>query len=322
MALDRSLRSSFDGVAERYDEARPGYPDALYEDVLSLSGLPAGGQILEIGCGPGTATIPFARRGYAMVCLELGANLAERARLRCRPFPDVEIRHTSFEDWPLESAAFDLVASASAFHWIPPDIGYAKAAAALRDGGSIALFWNRYPGFPAPVREALHAIYREEAPQLVATGRPSNVEEIVRRTLDEIDASNAFGTIVVRRYPWVQTYTAEGYVRLLQTYSDHIALPDDVRRRLTDRVRAFVEASGGTVERPYLSVLYWPSRDGDGVRSFLREGGRDGEDRAAARRGAERTDPAVRVRRSSLRPPPRARVRRPSSRAHVPRRSP
>jgi SAM-dependent methyltransferase len=140
MAFDRSARTVFDGAARFYDEARPGYPEQLIEDVIGLSGIPPDGRILEVGCGPGKATLPFARRGYAMLCVELGADLAALAREHCRPYPRVEIQQVSFEDWPLHERSFDLLISAQAWHWIPPQIGYAKAAAALKRTGSLALF--------------------------------------------------------------------------------------------------------------------------------------------------------------------------------------
>jgi ubiquinone/menaquinone biosynthesis C-methylase UbiE len=60
-ARDR-LRTIFDEAVSLYDEVRPGYPEDLFDDVISLSGIPAGGRILEIGCGTGQATVPVAKR--------------------------------------------------------------------------------------------------------------------------------------------------------------------------------------------------------------------------------------------------------------------
>jgi ubiquinone/menaquinone biosynthesis C-methylase UbiE len=73
------LRSTFDRAALLYDKVRPGYPEELSEDLLSLSGIPAGGRVLEVGCGTGQATLPLARHGYGMLCVELGENLAALA---------------------------------------------------------------------------------------------------------------------------------------------------------------------------------------------------------------------------------------------------
>jgi 16S rRNA A1518/A1519 N6-dimethyltransferase RsmA/KsgA/DIM1 with predicted DNA glycosylase/AP lyase activity len=91
MPIDRELKTTFDDVADIYDEVRPEYPEQLIEDVIVLSGIPAKGSILEIGCGSGKATLPFAWRKYTMLCLELGPRLSQLAIKHCRPYPDIEI---------------------------------------------------------------------------------------------------------------------------------------------------------------------------------------------------------------------------------------
>src|SRR3712207_1488740 len=86
------LRATFDQVAPLYDETRPTYPEALFDDVVSLSGVPPVGRILEVGCGPGRATVPLARRGFHILCIELGENLAAAARRKVAAYPHVEVR--------------------------------------------------------------------------------------------------------------------------------------------------------------------------------------------------------------------------------------
>ena len=49
MIWDREQKRLFDQVALDYEQARPGYPEALIRDVVSLSGVAARGAILEIG---------------------------------------------------------------------------------------------------------------------------------------------------------------------------------------------------------------------------------------------------------------------------------
>lgn len=257
MAFDRSLRTTFDAVAELYDEARPGYPQQLIEDVISLSGIPDDGRILEVGCGTGKATVPFARRGYAMLCLELGGDLARVAGKNCRPYPRVEIDHTSFEDWPLQREAFDLVISAQAFHWIPPDIGYAKVAGALKDSGAMALFWNQYPEPEGAFFRALAEVYADKAPQLVDPAKRIPHETLVEKREAEIRASGAFGEVLVKRYPWSERYSADEYVKLLNTYSDHRSLPEATRQQLFAAVHELIDRFGGVVEKPYVAVLYF-----------------------------------------------------------------
>src|SRR5918992_361313 len=165
----KRLRRTFDEAASLYDEVRPGYPEDLFDDIVSLSGIRPAGRILEIGCGTGQATVPFARRGYRILCIELGENMAALARRNLRRYPQAEVRIGAFEESPLEEKAFDLAISATAFHWLDPAVAYPKAAGALRDGGSLALFWNVHvhsdtsEGF----FEAVQRIYEREAPEIV-----------------------------------------------------------------------------------------------------------------------------------------------------------
>jgi SAM-dependent methyltransferase len=256
MAFDRSRRTTFDAVAETYDAVRPGYPDELIEDAIGLSGIAPGGRILEVGCGPGTATVALARRGYDIVGVELGENLAALATTTCRPYPNVRIVHAPFEDWPLPIEPFDLVFSASAFHWIDPDVGYAKAAAALGGCGAIALCWNRHPPEESPLRRALDEAYRTIAPELTGKGGAEPLATTLQRPIDEIAASGLFSEVTMRSYRWSAEYTSDEYVRLLRTYSDHLALPEITRRALCDAIRESIEAHGGVIARPVLAVLY------------------------------------------------------------------
>ncbi len=256
------LRTTFDRVASLYDEARPGYPGALFDDVVSLSGLPPGGRILEIGCGTGQATVPFARRGYRILCVELGENLAAVARRKLAAYPRVEVRTGAFEDWPAEEGAFDLVISATAFHWIDPKIAYPKTARALGSEGAIALFWNEHVQSDKSegVFEAVQEIYRREAPEILDDdedyGGPPHPDEVPDRT-GEIEESGLFGGVIVRKYRWDETYDAESYVRVLNTYSSHRDLDSTARERLFRGIAELIDAEfGGRIIKAYLTVLY------------------------------------------------------------------
>ena len=96
------LRATFDQVSSLYDRVRPGYPEALFDDVAAVSGVPPEGQILEIGCGTGQATVPLARRGYRILCVELGESLAAAAQRNLAAYPQVEVYTGAFEAWPAE----------------------------------------------------------------------------------------------------------------------------------------------------------------------------------------------------------------------------
>ncbi len=76
----RNLRRIFETVAQLYDRARPGYPPELFDDLADMARLRSGSRVLEIGCGTEQATRPLAERGYKVVAVEIGPELAALAR--------------------------------------------------------------------------------------------------------------------------------------------------------------------------------------------------------------------------------------------------
>lgn len=253
----RTLRSLFDLIADDYDAIRPGYPAALIDDITALMPPPEDARVLEIGCGTGQATFPFAQRGYRMLCLELGPALAAHAARKCAQYPNVKIEVTSFEDWPAQPETFDLVMSATAFHWIPPEIGYPKAAQILKPGGTLAIFSNEHPtpftGFFAEVQP----IYRRVVPQWSHTPESPTIEERIATTAATIDKTALFAPVVVKTYAWTQDYTAQEYIRLLNTYSDNRNLPPEQRAQLFRELAEVIDTNyGGAITKPYLAVLY------------------------------------------------------------------
>lgn len=251
------MSNVFNQVAALYDEARPGYPDQLIEGVVSLSAIPPGGSILEIGCGTGQATQPFARKGYSMLCLEPGDALARIAARNCFLYPHVEIQQITFEDWQPLRSAFDLVLSAQAFDWIPPEIGYLKAASVLKDSGSLALFWNHTPEVNMPFRQAVEEVFHTNAPQLMAylPGKES-LEDWVDQKKEQIETSGQFGNVTVKAYPWSEKYTTERYIKLLKTFSVISTLEESNRQQLLADLRDTANSFGGEVDSPHLSILF------------------------------------------------------------------
>jgi SAM-dependent methyltransferase len=256
LSIDRSRRITFEEVAELYAQVRPGYPEELVEDVLALSGIPADGRILEIGCGPGNATVPFAKRGYRIVGIELGERLAALAVENCRAYPRVEIQNVAFEDWVLEEKAFDLAISADAFHWIPPEVGYPKAARALKGSGSVAFFWNVPVDPKTEWSRAIDGAYRDVSPQVENPDKLFTVEWLAEIIKDNLRACGCFGEVTVKQYLGTETYTSEGYLDLLKTYSGLRGLDEDTKARLFARIRGVIEQFGGRVTKPSLVALF------------------------------------------------------------------
>ncbi|MFL5807851.1 MAG: class I SAM-dependent methyltransferase [Roseiflexaceae bacterium] len=253
----RTLRTVFDQAVDDYDAIRPGYPSALIDDIITIAALPANGSILEIGCGTGQATIPFAQRGYQMTCLDIGPALAARAAFNCRSYPNVSIQVAAFEDWPAQLQSFDLVMSATAFHWIPPEIGYPKAAQMLKNSGALAIFSNEHPTPYTDFFADVQQVYQRVVPEWRAPQTGPTIEERIAATAATLNETLLFEPAIVRTYSWSQAYTAEEHIRLLNTYSDHRALATERQTQLFQGIADLIEtAYGGTIIKQYLAVLY------------------------------------------------------------------
>ena len=240
------LKTTFNTAAVLYEDIRPGYPEKLIQDIINLSDLEDHSRILEVGGGTGKATQPFAERGYELVCLDIGADLIAVARERLRKYPNVSFVQQAFEAWKPEGT-FDLIISATAFHWVDPKVRYLKAFQVLKSNGFLAVFSNQHvrkdEGFFAESQSLYSKYY---AP--MTTNRSTHATNF--------PGVEAFRSPIRRVYPWTQTYSSEQYIKLLGTYSGHIALPDENRNLLFEGITNLIETKyDGQVTKHYEAVL-------------------------------------------------------------------
>jgi len=253
------LVAAFDSVAGLYHRARPDYPGELYDELVRLARLRPGDHLLEVGCATGKATIPLARRGYRITCVEIGATLAAQARRNLARFPGVDIAEGAFESWvPPRQVTFGLVFAATAWHWIDPAVGYRKAWDLLWPGGHLA-FWSAahvVPDRGDPFFRELQDVYEQIGEGLPpGTGFPRPGELPDRRA--EIEESGLFTGITVRHFDWEVGYDAEAYIRLLDTFSGHITMAPWQRDRLYGEIRRRLAARpGGRLRRHWGAVLH------------------------------------------------------------------
>ena len=260
----REGRKSYDQVAQLYDRARPTYPAALYDDIVDYVDLEADARILEIGCGSGQATVPMAARGYAIDCIELGAQLAAIAREKLAQFPKARVINADFETVNLPACHYDIVFAATAFHWIDPAISLKKVHEVLKPAGTLALFWH-HPVLTDVSRltvTALQQIYQRVVPAMARDYKLPPTPDLVTTDYDQlIPASGLFGNTTVRRHYVAGEYSAAAYLDLLATTSDHIALSAARRRELFMEIEALInDELAGVIIRETVALLYLARR--------------------------------------------------------------
>lgn len=269
MTHDRQrLRATFDSAARSYHQARPEYPAELYDDVVRLAALQPGDHVLEVGCGTGKATVPLARRGFQITAVEMGPALAAEARHNLAPFSGVRVVEADFDTWqPQRAGVYALVFAATAWHWLDPAIRYRKAWTLLRSTGHLA-FWNALHAVP----DGGDTFFREiqEVYDEIGEGHPPEAGPFLPRPAElpdhrtEIEATGLFEDVAVRRFDWEITYTADEYLRLLDTFSGHIAMPPWKRNRLYGEVRRRLrERPDGRLRRHWGAVLHVARRRDD-----------------------------------------------------------
>ncbi|MGV2827159.1 class I SAM-dependent methyltransferase [Myxosarcina sp. GI1(2024)] len=249
----RQQRESwYSSVADAYHRTRPRYHQTVCDLVKQLTNLTSSSTVLELGCGPGTATVSLAKLGWSLVCLEPSYEACQLAKQNCREYPQVEIINTSFEAWELDGQKFDAVLAATSFHWLDPQVKYQKTAAALKDNGFLILLWNTPPQIELGLYKSLQKIYQTYAPKIeyqsIAT-HSSNLNQIVRA----VDNSGYYDVWQSEELVCEVTYSLDEYLTLLSTLSPYIMLDTHARKSLFENIREILQKEcGATLQLSHL----------------------------------------------------------------------
>ena len=249
----RQIAESFGGDAERYDRTRPHYPAALVERILAA--IP-GRDVLDVGCGTGIAARQFQSAGSHVLGVEPDERMADLAR---RNGTDVDV--ATFETWDPAGRTFDAIIAATAWHWVDPVAGAAKAAQLLRPGGQLAVFWNAAEQ-PAEVTTAFTTAYQRVAPDspfnVAAAAARSPLdpyEPLLTIATEGIRTAGGFGDPERWQLDWHQHYTRDEWLDQMPSQGTLTRLPPDQLRDVLDEVGAAIDGIGGGFEMAYHTMV-------------------------------------------------------------------
>lgn len=245
-------RFTFNTIAGDYEARRPGYPDALFEDLAAIA---PGRRALEVGCGTGKATRALAAAGWSLTALDPGPDMLAQAAARLGPDSGVRFVQGTFEGWEPGAEPFDLICAAQAWHWVDPAVGYAKAASLLAPGGVLAIFGNVDLPPPEPllgeIVQAFHAAFGKAPGAAGAAYRPGG-------WLPQMfEASGLFGPVQHRAYRHAMEHDADSYAGVAATYSDVQMLPPETRAQLLQALHDAVTRFGGRFTQEMETHLHW-----------------------------------------------------------------
>ena len=227
----------FGTAAEAYERHRLGYPEEVADLVTAYAWEPLA-RALEVGAGTGKATRLFAGRGLAVTACEPDPAMAGVLR-RTTAGLGVEVVVSTFEGLPLPAAgrAYDLMWSASAWHWTDPATRWERTAAFVRSGGTVALFGSTGTELDPGLEERVATVRREVLPDetLVTQGRSATG---LWWPGPELEADPRFGEVEEHEITRRVRRPREEHLALLGTLSSYLQLDPEVRSALLVRIGA------------------------------------------------------------------------------------
>jgi SAM-dependent methyltransferase len=254
----RQIAESFGSDAARYDRARPRYPDPMVARIVAAS---PGPHVLDVGCGTGIEARQFQAAGCMVLGVEPDARMADFARRT-----GVEVEVATFETWESAGRAFDAVIAGTAWHWVDPVAGAAKAAQVLRPGGRLAPFHHVFQS-PSEVMEALAKVYRRVAPdspfnlssQLTRSALDA-YQPLFAKIADGIREVGGFSDPEQWRFDWERSYTRDAWLDQMPTHGALTQLPSDKLAEVLEGVGAAIDAMGGSFTMQYTTVAVTAAR--------------------------------------------------------------
>jgi SAM-dependent methyltransferase len=256
-------RQLFGEDAANYDRSRPEYPARVFAVLRERCGLGPGVRTLEIGAGSGKATRPLLAAGAnPLVAVEPDERLAGYLLSTVPEGSALEVLRQPFEDVTLESGSYDLVASATAFHWLEQGPALRKVYEALRPGGALALWWNvygdpsRYDAYHEATQELLGPISENQGRP---DSRPPFALDVVERTA-HLEAAG-FRDVWHEIIRWEHRMTPPEVRGLYASFSNLARVEHGERERILDELERIAEVEfGGVVVREFVTAIYTARR--------------------------------------------------------------
>jgi SAM-dependent methyltransferase len=251
------MAESFGVDPERYDRARPRYPEALVNRIVAVS---PGPEFLDVGCGTGIEARQFQAAGRTVLGVEPDERMAAYARTT-----GVDVEVSTFEAWDPAGRTFDAVVAGTAWHWVDPVVGAAKAAQVLRPGGRLAVFWHVFQQ-PPEVATAFATAFQRVFPDspINFQSLPKNAMDIYAPGFDKategIGQAGAFGPVERWPFEWVHVYGRDEWLDQMLTQGTLTQAPPDKAAEVQAEVGAAIDALGGSVRMQYTTVAVTAAR--------------------------------------------------------------
>jgi ubiquinone/menaquinone biosynthesis C-methylase UbiE len=161
----------------------------------------------------------------------------------------------AFEEVVLPATSFDLVFAATSIHWIEPSMKFLKPHRLLKNKGHLAIIHTNHVSdekgdlffnLSQPIYDRYDFTDRHRKPELPI------INEVKPDEMDE----RLFRLIHFELFPVVITYSANKFVRLLNTYSNHLAASKEVQTAFFQEIETLImDKFQGKIEKHFAMSL-------------------------------------------------------------------
>lgn len=243
----------FSTIIDDYEKGRSKYPKEIFSWIKTYADIKKESKLLEVGAGPGTATDQFI--DYKVDILEISDEQVGFLKKRYADHANISVKKSLFEDFNADHP-YDLLYSATAFHWIKPEIAYMKANNCLKKGGTLALFWNmtfasksdsiNFSEAQRIVRKYCSGVLGEKEDNY------TNCQKL--RWLQQIYKTGCFSIPTCKDITWIEKYDARQFilwVKSLQSNYFYKLDSKEFRKEITE----YFDSIGGFIDIPCSAFL-------------------------------------------------------------------
>ncbi|MFV5492383.1 class I SAM-dependent methyltransferase [Acinetobacter sp. ASP199] len=249
-SLHPAAKQGFSSAAERYQQVRPSYPEALVPWLQQQLGLTTDAQLLDLGSGTGKFLPQLKFISSHILAVDPVAEMLTQLK---RVHPDIPTLQAMSDALPLENASIHAVFCAQSFHWFANLDSLKEIHRILKDRGYLVLIWNQRDVNVGWVKALADFILPMEGD----TPRYHSGQ-----WHDVFQDQQLFRPVAETTLQQIHSGTVEQVVskRLLST-SFIAAQPDDVQQQLKSQFEQIVLAHTGKqpdeqIDFPYVTHVY------------------------------------------------------------------
>jgi ubiquinone/menaquinone biosynthesis C-methylase UbiE len=251
MTFDRNLKTTFQKGGKNYQASRREYPKQIIDWIVKEVELNKSSKILDIGCGTGKSTLPFAKLGYTIKGIDRSENMIGEAKKASRKYKNASYRIGSFENMKISDNSFDVVLAGTAFHWLNPEIRCKKIHSVLKKDGHLVIFWSAWANDQSDFLKRMRELYVQNAPNY-----PQDYGNSEKKFLPELEASKLFEKPHFKVILEQEKYTKEKMLNLINSYSWVMSLDKNQKRKLfEDLENLFKEYKEPLIAPAYFKVI-------------------------------------------------------------------